>query len=666
MVSAVTAQNRAVLLQESFDGNSMPQGWSVNGMGTSNWSISASQQAGGVPNELMLYYSPTFNGTSRMMMPAVDLTGVQSAVVSFKHFLDNYSGANTIGIATTSDGGTTWNQAWQQSYSTSAQYEVVQEVSTSDFGQPNVQFCLYFTGNVYNINNWYFDDITIFTLENLDLGIEAIQVPQATSNMNQPITVKVSNLGLTPVTSVTASYQKNDEEPVVETFELNLESLTSTEITFTEMMVMPYPDSYNLRVNIDLVNGVEDDLTDNNTAETVVLRAVSESEKIPMIEHFSSSTCGPCVSVNNTMNTFCNNNAGRFTYTKYQMNWPGSGDPYYTTEGGVRKDYYGVNAVPQCFLDGEDQGYAPVGQTAFDEHASRPAFVEIRGAFQTDGTMINIAADVVSFIDLTNVRLYVSVNEKETHNNVGGNGETTFHHIFMKMLPNGQGETFSIGSMETKHIEYSFDMSSTHVEEMSDLEVSVWVQNYGSKEIYNSHFLYEETAYPAPVTHLEIVEDDTRVEGELTAVWEAPADATPDGYKVVLNGEVVAENTQETSYVFASETGNFDVVEVTALYGENTSVKAVASLLNTLGVGNEPESVCKLFPNPANRSVRIESNEDIRFVTVYNLLGAAVSRVAVNANHANLNVSSLTDGVYFVAMELENGHTTTQRLVVTH
>ena len=104
--TAMMAQNRAVLLQESFDGNTLPAGWSINGQ-QSNWSVSATNNAGGQANEMKLDWSPQFNGMTRLVTPAVDLTGLSSVVFSFKHALDNYSGTNSIGVATSSDGGTT-------------------------------------------------------------------------------------------------------------------------------------------------------------------------------------------------------------------------------------------------------------------------------------------------------------------------------------------------------------------------------------------------------------------------------------------------------------------------------------------------------------------------------------------------------------------------------
>ena len=157
--TATMAQTRNSLLHESFDGSSIPAGWSIAGLGASNWLISTSNNAGGSANELNLYWDPQFNGTSRFVSPAIDLTGISSVIVSFKHCLDNYSGSNTIGVATSSDGGTTWNEAWSQGFSNSTQYSFSQELSTPDMGKADVRFCIFFNGNSYNINNWYFDDI---------------------------------------------------------------------------------------------------------------------------------------------------------------------------------------------------------------------------------------------------------------------------------------------------------------------------------------------------------------------------------------------------------------------------------------------------------------------------------------------------------------------------
>ena len=664
--TAMMAQNRAVLLQESFDGTSMPAGWSVAGLGLGNWSVSPTNNAGGAANEMHLTWSPQFNGLSRLVSPAVDLTGINSLVFSFKHALDNYTGNNIIGIATTSDGGTTWNEAWSQGYGASNSWTVSQEISTPDMGQANVQFCIFFNGNSYNINDWYFDDIMVFTLENLDLAITSPTLPDFIGSGETAFGINVFNFGATTVTSVEATYEVEGMEPITETFEVEIPSLGSETLIFPTTTLLS-PGTYNVAYSINLVNGQEDDVLDNNTAEKAVFAAIGTAERIPMIEHFSSSTCGPCVSVNTAMLNFCNNNPGRFTYTKYQMNWPGNGDPYYTAEGGTRRDYYGVNAVPQCFLDGEDQGYAAVQQTVFDQHAERTAFVDIRGSFVVEGNTINIKADIIPFID-ADARVFVSVNEKETHNNVGGNGETSFHHVFMKMLPDAQGTTVNLVTCEPQHFEFTQDMSGTHVEEMSDLEVSIWVQNYDSKEMFNSRFAYEYTEeHPYAVENLTLIQDEEAEENTMVASWDAPTMGNPTGYNVYVNNELVAENISDLSYTFAGELGAFYTVAVVALYGDDkTSIKMLAGMENTWSVEEVAASVCKVYPNPANSQVRIEAENDIESVMVYNMLGALVETVNADSKTVNVNLNQYSNGVYFFNIRQSNGVVTNQRVVVSH
>ena len=580
------AQNRAVFVSESFDGSSMPAGWSIAGLGTSNWSISPTNNAGGQANELHMTWDPQFNGISRVVLPAVDLTNISSVMVSFKHALDNYSGSHTIGIATSSDDGTTWNVGWSQNYNSNNSWSVMQELTTADMGHANVRFCLYYSGNSYNMNEWYFDDIQIFALENTDLGITSINLPSFIPNGEQAVGFKVMNYGVTPITGIEATYEVEGFEPVTETFTEGIASTNTLDLEFTTPIDLN-PGDYHLTITLNAVNGGDDDDLNNNTLSKDFTVACAYAERIPMIEHFSSSTCAPCVQPNIQMHNFCNNNEGRYTYTKYQMNWPGNGDPYYTAEGGTRRTYYGISAVPMAFMDAEVLNFSNV-QNTFNQHAERTAFVDIRGSFAVDGNSISVEADITSYIDIE-ARVFISVNEKTTTGNVGSNGETSFHHVFMKMLTNAQGSSIALTAGEVKHLEFTQNLSSTHVEEMSDLEVAIWVQNYASKEIYNSHYAYEYTdIHPYPVENLVCVHGINAY----TASWDAPTQGNPIGYNVYVNNELVAENITETSYSFTGNPGVLYVAGVVALYPDNhSSIKTVAIVdESTQDLGLEAES----------------------------------------------------------------------------
>ena len=85
---AVSAQNRGTLLRETFDSPEMPEGWKITGGNTQNWSLSETSFCGGDAYEMKLDYSPVFyNGFTKLTFPTLNLTGVDSIMVSFKHFV---------------------------------------------------------------------------------------------------------------------------------------------------------------------------------------------------------------------------------------------------------------------------------------------------------------------------------------------------------------------------------------------------------------------------------------------------------------------------------------------------------------------------------------------------------------------------------------------------
>ena len=654
------AQTRTVFIQESFDSDDLPEGWSIQGLGTSSWYVSASNYAGGTPNELFLYYNPSFDGISRIVMNPVDLTGINAVIVSFKHYLDNYSGASKIGIATSSDGGNTWNTGWEQAYDMSGGTTINQSISTPDMGKNNVLFCLFYEGNSYNINGWSFDDFEIFLQEDLDLKLLSIDIPEIIPTGETEIVFTVQNTGKTTVNNFDVTVNVTGwEEPVSATINQTIESLATKQIAFSYIsdaiiQALPQDTYYSIDVEIEKVNGEVDDNAGNNVMSKDVFAAWGSTQRITMIEHFTSSTCGPCVSVNYTMNQLTTNNPGKFTYTKYQMNWPGNGDAYYTQDGEARRVYYSCDAVPTVIFNGE-QINASLAQSLLEMENNNPAYANISGAFNIDGNTINITADFMSYIKLENVAAFVSVNEKETTGNVGSNGETSFNHVMMKLLDSADGNTISIEPGDYQRLEFSFDMSSTHVEDMNDLEVALWLQDLSNKKVFNSKFAYEYTNHYYPIQNLV---ETTTSKGERTFSWEAPEQGTPTGYKVYVDGVMLESNTQETSISHYTNKPTV-LVEVIALYGVGkTSVSVVKRFnINNVSIAeNEASDEISIYPNPAKDFVNISGNDLINSVKVYNCLGMMVEEIEVNANEAEINTSDYNTGIYFFNVQSENGN----------
>ena len=671
--TAMFAQNRATLIDETFSGTDMPEGWTITGQGTGNWSISPSNKSGGEANELHLYWTPNFNGISRVVTTPVNLTGIESVIVSFKHYLDNYTGAHIIGVATSSDNGTTWNTGWSQTYNSSQEYSVQEAITTPDMGKENVLFCVYYEGNSYNLNNWFFDDIFVFVQENLDLQLVSIDIPSTVSAGEREIQFTVKNLGATTVESFEILGQDiggddNCGTMSPETFEVILAPFESAKLTMEQTMLL-LPGSYNFPLEIISVNGTTDDDQTNNSLDKDIFVAMGSTQKIPMIEHFSSSTCGPCINVNYAMSQLTAANPGKYAYTKYPCYWPAPGDPYYTDDAQSRIDFYTVGAAPQTFLDGVDQGYSAVSQAALDAQYNTPAFANIRGAFTVEGNVINITADFMSYFEMENVSAYISINEETTTGNVGNNGETEFHHILMKMLEDGNGNTITINAGEYVRLEYSFDMSSTHVEEMNDLEVALWLQNPVTHEIYNSRYAYENSEHCYPVQNLtaEFSEDGSAI----NLAWDAPETGTPTGYNIYINSELIAENHPELSYtntelaeeLYHTPTTHF--VEVVAVYADNkTSIGDMASLSSGLKVNKVEDMNLSIYPNPAKDVVKVTTvNGQQSTVRIYNILGMLVEEIEINSNETEINVSDYNTGIYFFNIQTENGNVT-KKIVV--
>jgi len=68
-----------------------------------------------------------------------------------------------------------------------------------------------------------------------------------------------------------------------------------------------------------------------------------------------------------------------------------------------------------------------------------------------------------------------------------------------------------------------------------------------------------------------------------------------------------------------------------------------------------------IFPNPAKKNVQINSQDAIRKLTVYTLSGQAV--VIKTKPQKTLDISTLTNGVYVIKIELYNGQIYTQKIV---
>lgn len=238
------------------------------------------------------------------------------------------------------------------------------------------------------------------------------------------------------------------------------------------------------------------------------------TDRVTLIETFTSSTCPPCNPGNVQLEGLLDDeiNEDKYTSLKYQMSWPGTGDPYYTVEGGSRRGFYGISGVPSSRVDGElaiDPRY--LTQEQLNDAYAVPSEIELKAYYNVNEATqtVSIQVDLKALADISSsggLFLRVAIFENRTANNAKTNGETKFEHVMKKMLPTATG-TY-LGGMDANET-MTFDFEHTFpgayrlppnaenpinnaeehsIEEFSDLGVVVWVQRNTTKEVYQSTY----------------------------------------------------------------------------------------------------------------------------------------------------------------------------------
>jgi len=493
---APASENTDALFTEDFTGGCPPAGWAVVGLGQTNWQGSATNNAGGTSPEGMLNWQPQFVGVSRLVSPAINTTGYDALGFEFKHYVNDYGGGYDLKVETTSD-GTTWNEVWSIAVNGSVGPETkLILIDNGDVGSANFKVAFTLSGDSYQLNYWYLDDISLFQAANLDAAVAAVYISAIipTGNTVTPKAL-VTNLG-TQTTSFTATFKMLQGGTAIYTQNYNVTNLPGF-----QSQLVSFPNwtavqgNYTAEVTVTLAG-------DENPANNILTKDFQVLDNLvikkPLYEEFTSSTCAPCAAANPIIDGVLNANPGEYSLIKYQMDWPGSGDIYYTEQGGDRKDYYGCSWVPDLYINATQ--IDPAGsltQTMFDEFAENVTAIALTADASIDeNMMITVNLNISSAAAYAaGLKAHIVVVEKVTVGNVSSNGETEFHNVMMTMLPGSSGTTLgalSVGS--SFDITETFDMTTTNMEEPTDLSVIVFVQDDTDKSMIQSEMIEVEAA----------------------------------------------------------------------------------------------------------------------------------------------------------------------------
>jgi len=494
-LSAFSDETRAIttfLLQEDFSGGTFPPaGWTIVGDGQNNWSAENSNNAGGSSPEAMFSWSPQFEGNSKFVTPIISTVGMTKLLLEFKHMLDHYGGDYSILVETTSD-GITWNEAWSivNPSSNAGPETIALFIDNDDVGSASFQFCFTFTGNSYNLDYWYIDNVLLSESLAYDAASTVIMIPGfiPAGDTVTPGAV-ISNYGTETISfDVTFEVLQNSNPQYTSILGVSgLEPLESINLSFDPWITVE--GSYSARV-ITLLAG------DENPSNDTLYKSVEVVEgavlKKPLFEVFTASTCDPCASVNPIIDEVLENNPGEYSLIKYQMDWPSGGDPYYTEQGGVRKEYYGVGWVPDFYGNGDQDDGGNFTQIVFDTYAEQLTLLTIDATASIDQDYIVSYEAIINPVGhySAGLKAHVCIVENTTVGNYGNNGETEFHNVMLSMIPDAYGT--ALGEIfEGVPIELTgtCDMNQSFMEEPVDLSLIVFIQDDLSKEVIQSQMV---------------------------------------------------------------------------------------------------------------------------------------------------------------------------------
>jgi len=354
-------------------------------------------------------------------------------------------------------------------------------------------------------------NITCTTPSALDMKGISMTTPSTIILANGPVTVsgKLQNMGTTTITSMDVNYTIDGGATVTESLSgLSLATGDYYDFNHGTTWSPTAAGVYDIAVWATNLNGASDMNTANDMVSGPVTVYDNATIRKPMLESFTSSTCGPCVAGNvNVASVLTAYSGDQYSLLKYQMSWPGSGDPYYTLEGGDRRTYYNVNSVPDFILDGNvwQGNSASLTNSQVDAVIADPSFAEISSYFTVTGQTVDITVSINPLGDYTNsLTLYTAIYEIKTYNNVGSNGETEFGNVMKKMVPGSMGfglPTLQTGVSVVENFSHTFQGSYTlppdanspidhatqhSIEDFNNLGVVTWIQDDATKEVIQS------------------------------------------------------------------------------------------------------------------------------------------------------------------------------------
>lgn len=468
-------------LAEDFSGSFPPSGWAIDSH-AGNWAQSSSNNAGGTAPEAEFGWSPSFNGFSRLISPEIDLTGVQNLSVEFRHMVDHYDNPFSVGVATRSGGGS-WNVVWQISPTGDVPAtSLTQEIHTNDVGAQDFQICWFFSGDSYNIDYWYIDDITLYQPLDHDVRTKNIDVnDQYEPGGTVTPLATVENIGLNTETfdvfcDITMGGDTVYADMVTS---VTLAPGHDQAVHFLNFVASAANELYEITVTT-LLSG---DMNPSNDANTDWFNTYTTPRDMVMLEIGTGTWCQYCPGAAMGAEDMVDNGHSVAVVEYHQ------GDNFQNQPGLDRIGYYGITGYPTAVFDGVEKfiggsntqsmypQYLPIYQ---DRIAINSAFtMDIFGENVGNDYTLTIRIDRQATIPYQNIKLMVALTESDIPYNWYGLDHLDW--VERIMIPGSEGT--DIDMMSNEHLDVNLNFTFDNAWDIENCELAAFIQNVDDKEI---------------------------------------------------------------------------------------------------------------------------------------------------------------------------------------
>lgn len=237
---------------------------------------------------------------------------------------------------------------------------------------------------------------------------------------------------------------------------------------------------------------------------TLQVSAQSATQRMVVIEEYTSATCTPCVNAEIVLKPIVKLSNGVIA-VRYHLFYPTPGDPFYAankTENDVRsRYYYGSNPpLPAARVNGH-YDVSPqistdvINAVKLDQAQPYPVKIAITHD-KTDANNVKVGVTVTSDIALNNYTLQTIVTAHDiildklpllpddyTETLEHWNGVNEFSDAMLKILPDTNGTQVSLSAGETKTYNFTYTAKKGDIWKFDELTIVAFLQNNATGEI---------------------------------------------------------------------------------------------------------------------------------------------------------------------------------------